>query len=131
MSPQKHQKHSRKPAQTDAELMIADVPVLIHISHGEEVLQEYEDVIDLEFTTQTPEGRANMGKMYELQVKQGLSTESALFTIASEAVRETAEELASSPIVTSKVGQQSPHELHVHVKRNGTITFRKLAAEEA
>jgi hypothetical protein len=124
MSQPKHQKRPLKPAQTDTDLMIADVPVLISISHGEETLAKYEEVIDLEFTPHTPEGRTNMRRFHLLQEAKGLSTESALFTLASDAVRDHAQQLVSR-LSTAQ------HELHLHIKRNGRITYRKPVKTDA
>ncbi len=125
MSQPKSQKHLVKPTRHDTDLMIADVPVVISISHGEETLEEYEDVIDLEFTPHTPEGRTNFRRFHLLKGENGLSTESALFTLASEAVKDHAQQLLSRLSKTKKLSA-AQHELHLHIKRNGTITYRKL-----
>ncbi|MDQ3829290.1 MAG: hypothetical protein M3361_08270, partial [Candidatus Tectomicrobia bacterium] len=74
MSQPKYQKHSLKPTQHNTDLMIADVPVVISIVHGEETLEEYEDVIDLEFTPHTPEGRTNFRRFHLLKDAKRLST---------------------------------------------------------
>jgi hypothetical protein len=125
MSQPKHQKHPLKPAQTNTDLMIADVPVVISISHGEETLAEYEEVIDLEFSPQTLDGRTNMRRFSLLKEAKGLSTESALFTLASDAIRDHAQQFISRLSMASKLGSAAQHELHLHIKRNGTITYRR------
>jgi hypothetical protein len=45
----KHEKRSPLPPNVDADVAIADVPVKISLYHGEELLDEYEDVVNLEF----------------------------------------------------------------------------------
>ena len=130
MSQLKSQKHSVKPtSQQDTDLMIADVPVVISISHGEETLEEYEDVIDLEFTPHTLEGRTNFRRFHLLKDAKRLSTESALFTLASEAVKEHAQQLLSS--IAPKLKGSAQHELHLHIKRRGKITYRRPVNTEA
>ncbi len=125
MSPLKKLKQPLRPAKTDTDLMIADVPVVISIVHGEETLEEYEDVIDVEFTPHTPDGRTNFRRFHLLKEVKRLSTESALFTLASEAVKDHAQQLLSRLSKTKKLSA-AQHELHLHIKRNGTITYRKL-----
>ena len=99
--------------------MVAIVPVKIVIEHGETILQEYEDEIDIAFDETTDEGKQYIAKFFYLTSEKGLSTESALFTIASDAVNEEAQE------ITAKVSTPTSHELQLRVKRNGEITYRK------
>jgi hypothetical protein len=61
-----------------------------------------------------------MGELY----KKGLSTEDALFTIASEMVQAEAAEKLQSLNGPKLVKKAAGHELHVHVRRNGDITYR-------
>ena len=108
-----------KDAKTTAH--VANVPVIIRIGHGETILDEYDDVIDLEMTEDTSDGKHNIAMVYYLTQEKGLSTEEALFTLASEAVKKEAVHVIS--FYTS-----SPHdELHLHIKRNGEILYEKLA----
>ena len=106
--------------------MVADVPVSISFIHGEELLDEYEDIISVEFNNNTPEGRMNLGKINLLRFDQRLSTESALFTLASEAVHAHAQETIAKLGVAVKIAPGSKHEIHLHVRRNGEITYRGL-----
>ena len=99
--------------------MVAIVPVKILIEHGETILQEYEDEIDIPFDETTSEGKQYIAKFLYLTTEKGLTTESALFTIASEAVNEEAQE------IISRISTPTYHELHLRVKRNGEITYRK------
>jgi hypothetical protein len=106
--------------------MIADVPVTISIVHGVETLQEYEEVIDLEFTPQTPEGRTNVRRFHLLKEEQGLTTESALFTLASDAIGGVAQQPVSKLNTTKLLGRPATQqEIHVHIKRNGSIRYRR------
>jgi hypothetical protein len=98
---------------------VANVPVIIRIGHGETILDEYDEVIDLEMTEDTPDGKYNIAMEYYLTKEKGLSTEEALFTLASETVKKEAVHVIS--FYTS-----SPHdELHLHIKRNGEIFYEK------
>jgi hypothetical protein len=116
---QQSPKQQPEPGQSEPELVVAKVPVKISIGHGETIIDEYEDVIDLEMTETTPEGSHNIAMFFSLTREKGLSTESALFTIASEAVQKEAIHIISA--YTSP----THHELHLHVKRNGDITYGK------
>jgi hypothetical protein len=122
MQQPKDKKQSSKPNPENIDHVVADVPVIICISHGEDILQEYEEVIDIEFNINTPEGRESMGKFYYLQREQRFSTEEALFTIASEAVRDHAQELLSALAPAKMLG--GAHELQLRIKRNGEIKYR-------
>jgi hypothetical protein len=104
--------------------VIADIPVKISILYDTEPLKEYEDVIPVEFDPKTPEGKANAYRVYCLK-KMGLSTENALFEIASDQVKKVAHHTVSDlpPKLTKRLAGQS---VHVHVKRNGEITFRAM-----
>lgn len=99
--------------------MVAIVPVEIIIEHGDTILEEYEDDIDIPFDETTDEGKQYIAKFFYFTREQGLSTESALFTIASEAVNEEAQE------ITAKVRTPAYHELKLRVRRNGEISYRK------
>jgi hypothetical protein len=107
--------------------VVADVPVIICISHGEDILKEYEEVIDIEFNKNTPEGIERMGSFYYLKIERGHSTESALFTLASEVVRDQAQKHISMLASTMKLGSAAQHELHLHIKRNEEIKYRAAA----
>jgi hypothetical protein len=98
---------------------VALIPVKITIEHGGTIAQDHEDVIDIACDESTPEGKKTLAKLLYLTHEKGLSTESALFTLASEAVNEQAQKIAA-PISTP-----THHELHLHVSRNGEITYRK------
>jgi hypothetical protein len=115
--------HSPFPPNVDATIMIADVPVKICFTHGEETINEYEEVIDVVFDYKTAEGMAYDRKMQILNA-QGLSTEDALFSIASDMVRDQAQEtlkkLANSKLLKRAAG----HEVHLDIKRNGEITYK-------
>jgi hypothetical protein len=56
--------------------------------------------------------------------KKGLSTEDALFTIASEMVEAQAVESLQSLNGTKFFRKAVGHEIHVHVKSNGEITYK-------
>src|SRR5690349_2387898 len=78
----KSQRHI--PSNVDKSVAIADVPVKITFLHGDETLQEYEDVIDLKFDTNPTSGREIGKRMAILTMREGYSTENALFKIASD-----------------------------------------------
>jgi hypothetical protein len=108
--------------QRKPKLVIADVPVKITFLHGESLLQEYTDIIPVAFDPHTAEGNKNSSIMQKLR-KEGLTTESAVFEIASEHVKKHAGAIVStiSPELRKPLIGQS---LHIHVKRNGEITYR-------
>src|SRR5712691_5373983 len=95
--------------------MVAIVPVKITIEHGDTILQEYEDEIDIPFDETTDEGKQYIAKFFYLTREKGLSTESALFTLASDAVNEEAQQ------ITTTASTPTYHELQLRVKRNGEI----------
>jgi hypothetical protein len=103
--------------QRKPKLVIADVPVKITFLHGEILLKEYADVIPVAFDPQTSEGNENAYMMHKLR-KEGLTTESAIFEIASEHFKKQAGNIVTniSPKLTKPLAGQS---LHIHVKRNG------------
>jgi hypothetical protein len=107
----------------DMEIAIADVPVKISFYHGDELLDEYDDVIDLEFDHRLEKGGVLGLWMSELY-RKGLATEDALFTIASEMVKAQADENLQSRIDTELLKKAARHEIKVHVKRNGEITYK-------
>jgi hypothetical protein len=123
MATQKAEKHRQIRPNLDTRVTIADVPVKISIYHREKLLNDYDDIIDLEFSRELKNGGVLGYHMAELS-NQGLSTEDALFTIASEIVQvEVAENLQSlvdSKLLKNAAGQK----LHVQVTRNGDITYR-------
>jgi hypothetical protein len=123
MLKRKQEKRSPLPPNVDAAVAIADVPVKIGLYHGAELLDEYDDVIDLEFNARTKDGLALGMRMSEL-CRNGLKTEDALFTIASEMVKAQGIESLHSLIGTELFKKASGHEIHVHVKRNGEIKFK-------
>jgi hypothetical protein len=98
---------------------VAIVPVKIVIEHGDTILQEYEDEIDIPIDETTREGKQYIAKFLYLTSEKRLSTESALFTLASDAVNEEAQQ------ITATVRTPIYHELRLRVKRNGEITYRK------
>ncbi len=101
--------------QKEQGLYVAIVPVKIIIEHGDTILQEYEDDIDIPFDETTNEGKQYIAKFLYLTNEKRLSTESALFTIASEAVNEEAQQ------ITAKISTPTYHELQLRVKRKGEI----------
>src|SRR3954453_4564014 len=101
MGKRKQEKRSPLPANVDASIAIADVPVKINFYHGDELLDEYEDIIDLEFNHRLEKGGVLglwMGELYQ----KGMSTEDALFTIASEMVKAQAIETLQSRATASR-----------------------------
>jgi hypothetical protein len=96
---------------------VANVPVKISIGHGDIIIREYEDVIDIEFTDTTPKGKEHIALCLFLTKEKGLSTDEALFTIASEAVKN------ETKWIVSEYTFPTSHELYLRVKRNGEITF--------
>jgi hypothetical protein len=123
MGKRKQEKRSPLPPNVDADIAIADVPVKISLYHGEKLLNEYEDVIDLEFNYRLETGGVLGIWMRELY-RKGLSTEDALFTIASEMVKAQAVENVQSLIGIELFKKAEGHEIHVHVKRNGEIKYK-------
>ena len=99
--------------------LVAIVPAKILIEHGDTILQEYEDDIDIAFDETTDEGKQYAAKFFYYTSERVLSTESALFTIASEALHDEAQE------IVSRVSSPTYHELKLRVRRNGDITYRK------
>jgi hypothetical protein len=70
-----------------------------------------------------------MRRAFILNKEKGLSTESALFTLASDAIHEHAQEFISKLDLVSKLGSAAQHEIHLHIKRNGEIKYRALVKE--
>jgi hypothetical protein len=105
--------------QKEQGIYVAIVPVKIAIEHAGTILQEYEDDIDIPFDDTTSEGKQYIAQLLYLTSEKGLSTESALFTIASEAVH------AEAKHITAHVSSPTYHELQLRVQRNGDITYRK------
>jgi hypothetical protein len=119
----RRRKQSRKTeTQLNKDVAIADIPVKIVFLDGDRVLIEYNQVVSLEFGSDTPAGQKATGMVHALKAR-GLDTEEALFTLASETVREHSADL--KPIMASGHSEQS---IHFHVKRNGNITYRKPVA---
>jgi hypothetical protein len=123
MLKRKQEKRSPLPPNVDADITIADVPVKIGFYHGENLLKEYDDVIDLEFDHRIEKGGVLGYWMAELY-KQGLSTGDALFTIASEIVEEQAVTSLETLIGTDLFKKAQGKKIHLHVKRNGEIKYR-------
>src|SRR5205085_4499650 len=94
---------------------VAKVPVKISIEHGETILKEYEDVIDIEFTDKTEASRKNIANAIYLKEEKGLSTDEAIFLIASKAHENHAQQFAAT------LSASPPVELQVRIKRNGEI----------
>jgi hypothetical protein len=107
----------------DISIMIADVPVKIRFIHEDETLGEYEEVIDVVFDYMTVEGIA-YGRRMQILKAHGLSTENAIFTIASEDVHDHALEILEKLANTEVVKRTAGHAIHMHVKRNREITYR-------
>jgi hypothetical protein len=122
-SVKKHsKKHRSTPRQSETpsqeeEVYRAKVPVKIRIQHGDTILKEYEDVIEVMFTDTTEEGRNNIANVHYLKNVKGVSTDEAIFLIASKAHEDFAKEFAATLSVAPAV------ELHIHIKRNGAITY--------
>src|SRR5256885_337861 len=53
--------------------IIAQVPVLVTLTDGDETIHEFDTVIDLTFTDATPAGRKLTKRMSVLMLKEGLS----------------------------------------------------------
>ena len=119
-APIRGRKQSKKAeTQHNNDVTIADIPVKIMFLDGDRVLIEYHQIVSLEFGPDTPDGRKALGMVHAL-IARGLDTEEALFTLASETVREHSADI--KPIMASGHSEQS---IHLHVKRNGNITYRK------
>jgi hypothetical protein len=123
MVQRKKEKRPPLPPNVDAAVAIADVPVKISFYHGDELLDEYDDVIDLEFDQRLEKGGVLGLWMSELY-RKGLATEDALFTIASEMVEAQAYENLQSRSGTELLKKAAGHEITVQVKRNGKITYK-------
>jgi hypothetical protein len=123
MPKQKKPQHSPFPPNVDATIMIADVPVKISFTHGEETINEYEEVIDLEFDRRLEKG-GMLGNWIAELYQKGLSTEDALFTIASEMVQDQAQETLKKLAHSKLLKRAAGHEVHLHIKRNGEITYK-------
>jgi hypothetical protein len=119
------------PSNVDTSVMIADVPVKITFLHGDETLQEYEDVIDLKFDTKTPAGRELGKRLGYLKMQEGHTTESALFKIASDELHTHATEMIQALAPTGILKRAAGQQIHLHVKRNGDITYRMPIKDEA
>jgi hypothetical protein len=123
MMTQKAQKYRQDRPNLDTSVTIADVPVKVSIYHGEKLLNEYDDIIDLEFSPELKNGGV-LGSWMDELCKQGLSTGDALFTIAGEIMQEEVarnlQSLVDSKLLKNAAGQK----LHVQVTRSGDITYR-------
>jgi hypothetical protein len=117
----KRKKHEK--AATPLETAIADVPATISFRHGDELIDEYEDSVDIEFNNNTADGKAMIYRMHELRL-QGFSTEDALFKIASDMVHTQATELLHTHANRELIKRAGVHEIHLHVKRNREITYK-------
>ena len=104
-------------------MFIADVPIKITFLHGDETLQEYEDIIDRKFDTKTAAGRALGKRVAILTMREGLSTKEALFKIAGDEIHTHAAEMLQTMAQTDILKRASGHEVHLRVLRNGDITF--------
>jgi hypothetical protein len=123
MGTRKKKKSSPLSPHVDADIAIADVPVKITFYHGDELLDEYDDIIDLEFNRNSEKGGILglwLGELY----RKGLSTEDALFTIASEMIKAEAVEKLQSLRGTELHKKAIGHEIQIRVKRNGEITYK-------
>jgi hypothetical protein len=124
----KAQQKQKSPPQQTGEgtpgTYIAIVPVRISISTDEVKLNEYEDEIAVEFTDNTDEGKKNIGQVLYLTKEKGLSTDEALFLVASKMAEEFSKELVAGVHVSH------PAELKVSIKRNGDITYAKSVSHE-
>lgn len=109
---------SGKPS-AEVNAVLVKVPVKISIWHGETKLQEHEDVIDLDFSSSTFEGRRNTHSYFYFKGK-GLSTDEAMFTIACKAAEEFSQQRAAKLYTSPSL------ELQVRIKRNGEITYGKF-----
>ncbi len=98
---------------------VANVPVKISIGHGDSIIDAYEDVIAIEFTDTTPEGKEHIALFLFFTKEKGFSTDEALFTIASEAIKKETKRIVSNFTTPTH------HKLHLHVKRNREITTGK------
>jgi hypothetical protein len=105
MSRRKKQRREQPPPNVNTNIMIADVPVKINFMHGDETLKEYEEVIDVVFDYNTAQGVA-YGKRMQLLKAQGHSTESTLFTIASEQVKAQTQEILQALGKTALIKKQ-------------------------
>jgi hypothetical protein len=123
MMTQKVKKHRQIPPSVDTSVTITDVPVKISIYHGEKLLNEYADIIDLEFSRELKNGGV-LGSWMDELCKQGLSTGDALFTIASEIVEVEAAQNLQSLVDSKLLKNAAGQKLHVKVKRSGDITYR-------
>jgi hypothetical protein len=122
MSKQQRPRTTGKIGTRKPQLVMADVPVKISILHDAEALKEYEEVIPVEFDPKTQEGNQNASQLHQF-MKQGLSTESALFEIARAQAKQAAHDIVCNltPELRMRLAGQS---LHFHIKRNGEITYR-------
>lgn len=111
-----------KHSSSEEAVRIAKVPIKVTIEHGDAVLKKYEDVIDVEFTDKTEEGKSNIASALYLREVKGVSTDEAIFLIASKAHEEFAKEFAATLSISS------PVELHVRIKRNGDISYGMLVS---
>jgi hypothetical protein len=124
MPKQNTKKHHHIPAHGDKSIAIADVPVKISFIHGDETLQEYEDIIDLPFDTKTAAGQELGKRLAILTMRDGHATEEALFTIASDEIHTHAEAMLQQLANTDIRLRASGHEIHLCVLPNGDIPYR-------
>ena len=125
LMPKQHAKNQQHiPESIDKSVAIADVPVKITFLHGDEKLQEYEDIIDLTFDTKTAAGKELGKRMAILTMREGLATEEALFKIASDEIHTHAAAMLQTMTHTDILKRAAGHEVHLRVLRNGDITYR-------
>ena len=65
----------------------AEVPVRIIIKHGDEVMEDYTEVIPIELAPETKEGKVYAFRLQYLK-QSGFTTEEAIFAIAGEIVKD-------------------------------------------
>src|SRR4051794_20134452 len=102
-------------------VIVVNVPMKITVLQGEEILLKYEEVLSLNFDTQTATGRGFAKRMTTLVLRDGRLAQDALYAIACDEVlthpEEVLQKLAAADFGERSVGQK----VRLRVTQSGDI----------
>jgi hypothetical protein len=114
-------KRQTRTSSIQTEIYVANVPVKIIFKHAKVVLGELNEIIDVNFSDNTPEGQRNISRFLLLkEERNGISIDEALFILACSEVEEHSKDFAARLHVSPSVA------LQVRIKRNGEISYGKF-----
>src|SRR3954466_14638034 len=124
MAIQTVKKHRQNLPIVDMRSVIVNVPVKIAVMLDDEMLGEFEHVVQLAFATTTAAGKSHMKDFHNLTARGIITTENALFTIAIGEFHNHAVETFVKLAHTEVVNRAAGHAIHMPMKLNGEITYR-------